>query len=111
MAIARFKSHDRVRELLAEVGLRSSAIDADACVDHAVEVASGERKPLTRHDPTEPIPTALAHGPTVEPELSSMNRRSAEAPADATEDEETLSNEERRGRFAATSTASGASCS
>ncbi len=104
MVIARFKSHDRVRELLGEVGLRSNAIDAEACVDHALQVASGEREPLTDHDPTEPVPTALAHGPTVEPELSIMARPSAEAPGDASEEEETLSNEERRrgaivGRF------------
>ncbi len=45
MVIARFKSHNRVRELLSEVGLRPSTIDADACVRHAVEVASGKREP------------------------------------------------------------------
>ncbi len=67
MVIARFKSHNRVRELLSEVGLRPSTIDADACVRHAVEVASGKREPLTHHDLSEPF------GPS-EPELAVLTQ-------------------------------------
>ena len=95
MAIARFTSHDRVRELLTEVGLKPSVIDVDACVSHALEVAAGEREPLTRHDLTEPL-VATA------PELTVVSRDDegaggADRQPDAVADEDApLSFAERR---------------
>jgi hypothetical protein len=87
MAIARLKSQNRVRELLAEVGLRSSAIDAAACVQHALQVASGERESLTRHDPAEPFMPQNTDG-----------TNESDHPADVIDEQEpSLSNEERRG--------------
>ena len=121
MAIARFKSHDRVRELLEEVGLRPSTIDAEICVRHALQVASGEREPLTHRDPAEPFAPAAPvltvvtqegdrtgdpdrpeeSGHARHPEISSADRRAASASVDAPGDaidaeEDLLSNEERR---------------
>jgi hypothetical protein len=90
MAIARFKSHDRVRELLREVGVKLSAIDADACVVHAVQVVSGVRDPLC-HDPSKPVTPPA-------PVLTVVQRDSgdtADAPMEVTETGD-LSNEERR---------------
>jgi len=66
MAIARFKSFDRVRELLEEVGVNLGAIDPDGCIQHAIGVLSGEQEPLVRRDPAESI------GQT-EPALSVMS--------------------------------------
>ena len=95
MAIARFKSHDRIRELLTEVGLKSSVIDAEDCVRHALQVASGECEPLTHHDPTEPFMPA-APMLTVHPQDADGTSKS-DRPGDSIgEQEQPLSNEERR---------------
>jgi hypothetical protein len=108
MVIALFKSHNRVRELLSEVGLRASAIDAEACVRHALEVASGEREPLTHHDRTEPfvpvepelavsIQEARRTGnPHHSDDLEPSDRNASAEAAALPEEEESLSNEERR---------------
>jgi len=58
MVMARFKSQDRVRDLLEDVGLGPGAIDAEACVTHASEVAAGIRRPLERHHPGDPFEAA-----------------------------------------------------
>lgn len=105
MAIARFKSHDRVRSLLDEVGLRPGAIDAEACIDHAIQVISGTRAPLERHDPTEPLVTTAPVLTVVRQETrgaSAPDEDSGTAAApDAHEgavsiEDRPLSNEERR---------------
>gem|GEM_PF-5435277 len=107
MVIARFKSHNRVRELLSELGLKPSTMNAETCVSHAFEVASGKREPMARHDPTEPFVV-----PEPEPSVTKRDTReggssyllddvepsdrSAEDKLEGTAEEKTLSNEERR---------------
>ena len=86
MAIARFKSHDRVRDLLMEVGLRPSTIDAEVCVRHALQVAAGEREPLTHHDPAEPFVSTAPVLTVVTREADGTgepDRPAASAPVDA----------------------------
>ena len=76
MVIARLKSHNRVRDLLSEVGLKASTIDAEACVRHAVEVASGEREPLAHHELTEPF-APVESEPVVLIQTAELSDRSA----------------------------------
>jgi hypothetical protein len=55
MAIVRFKSFDRIRELLREAGVKSISIDPEDCIQHAIRVVSGQQEPLVGHDVSESI--------------------------------------------------------
>jgi len=55
LALARFKSRDRIRDLLFGVGLKPALIDDGACIEHAILVVSGGREPLARRDHGEPL--------------------------------------------------------
>lgn len=108
MAIARFKSFDRVRELLEEVGVNLGAIDPDGCIQHAIGVLSGEQEPLVRRDPAESIGQTEPALSVMSPDPESTEVAKAEVPAspntgvviDGEEDEgaddDTLTPEEQR---------------
>ena len=87
-SVARFKSRDWVRGFLKEVHVPANLISEDACVRHAVDVATGRAAPLERRDISEPLESPvdavlLTAAPDPEPETE-PEPTAAEPPSEDT---------------------------
>ena len=71
LSIARFKSRDRVLGLLREVRVPPRLIDGKRCIQHALDVVSGRKKPLVKRPAREPLePRAAQPEPPPPPPVS-----------------------------------------
>lgn len=90
LSIARFKSRNRVMGLLREVRVPPRLIDAERCIQHAIDVVSGKKEPLVKRaagEPLEPraprpeLPAELPVAPPEPPAAPPITEEAAQAVA------------------------------
>jgi len=91
-SIARFKTHDRVMDLLRDVRVPPRLIDGKSCVQHAVDVVAGRKQPLEKRPPRQSLkPRAVLPAPPPTPPTEEPPARLPAAPPVSKEAAEAVS--------------------